>query len=108
MNPLSSSQLKRTATQLAIWAGTGLCGVAAALMLGVLCLGDQDTISVYHLQISELAHGVPGSLSEAVQAAANCSVEASIGPGLSSVAVKVDLCGQVQFFYVRQHARRFA
>ncbi|WP_394780437.1 hypothetical protein [Undibacterium sp.] len=108
MNRISSSQLKRTARQLAIWAGTGLCGVTAALILSVLCLGDQDTVSIYHLQISELAHGVPGSFSEAVEAAGNCSVQASIGPGLSSLALKVNLCGQVQFFYVRQHAHRFA
>ncbi|HTD03670.1 hypothetical protein [Undibacterium sp.] len=108
MNRNFPSQLKRSAKLLAARLATGLCGVLAALLLGFSWLDNQDTVSVYRLEISGLGHAVPLTIGEALAALGDCHLSASIAPRLTTVTLRVDLCGQFQFYYFRQHASRIA
>ena len=108
MNPNLPSQLKRSAKLLAARLATALCGSLAALLLGFLWVGNQDAVSVFHLEMTGLEHARPKTLVQAMQAVGNCHVEANIAPGLATVTLRVDVCGQLQFYYFRQHAQHFA
>lgn len=87
---------------------TGLCGALAAALLALTWAGNQDSISVYRLDIAERGHLSPSTVSEAMEAVAHCRVEASIAPRLATVTLRVDVCGQLQFYYFRQQAQHFA
>lgn len=106
MNRNLPTQLKRYAGLLTLWVATGVCGVLTALLLTFFWVSNQDTVSVYHLQVSEQQHAGPWSLRTAMAAAGNCNLEANVSPGMTSVSLKLDLCGQVRFYYFRQHAKR--
>lgn len=108
MNPDSFSQLKRSAGLLAARLATGLCGLAATLLLGFIWFNDQDSVSVYRLETMSMQHMLPRSIAEAADIIEHCHVEAHVAPGMSMVTLKVDVCGQFQFFYLRQHTQRTA
>ncbi|MES2068775.1 MAG: hypothetical protein V4488_00405 [Pseudomonadota bacterium] len=108
MNRNLPTQLKRYAKLLALWAATGVCGILTALLLTFFWASNQDTVSVYHLQVSE-QHTGPWSLKTAMAAMVatrNCNLEASVSPGMTSVSLKLDMCGPVRFYYFRQHTKR--
>ena len=108
MNPDSFSQLKRYASLLAARLATGLCGLAAILSLGLIWISNQDGVSVYRLETMNTQHMLPRSIGEAADIIERCHVEAHVAQGMSMVSLRVDVCGQFQFFYLRQQAQRMA